>query len=92
MSRDVAPIVPAGVAAAINTLLAQDAVGGNWRTRDRALEVFDVPVFHVQLDTGREAWLVGSPARVIPATALGGATGLFGWIVDHVRRRPGGNK
>ncbi len=82
--RDSGGALPSHVVTAVDALLADDPVGGRWRARGRSLEVRAVPAFKVALDNGREAWLIGSPARVVPASALEGDGTVLSWIARHM--------
>jgi hypothetical protein len=82
--RDATGALPPRVITAVDALLAEDAVGGSWRPQSRALEVRQIPTYRVELDNGREAWLVGSPPKVLPETALDGKGGVLGWIASHI--------
>jgi hypothetical protein len=82
--RDATGPLPERVALAVDALLAEDPVGGNWRAKKRVLEVRAVPAYRTLLDNGCEAWLVGSPAKVVPESALERTGGVMGWIASHL--------
>ena len=82
--RDAGGAAPAAVYAAIDAMLAESPTGDPHRVINREIEVRRAPVFHVELDTGRDAWLIGTPAVVVPADALAARGGVLGWIGERL--------
>jgi hypothetical protein len=82
--RGMAPRVNERVDAAIDALLEELLPDNVARACNRVLEVRGVPVFHVDLDNGHPAWLIGSPPRVVPESALTASGGVVGWIARHL--------
>jgi len=78
--RGASPRVSQEVDAVIDTLLGEDAVGGVFRLRDRALEVREVLLYEAELDNGHTAYVCGSPARILPDGVLNQRSGLIGTI------------
>lgn len=89
--RGLAPRVSPPVDAAIDALLLEDAVGGDWRLRDRHVEVREVPLYATQLDNGHTAYVCGAPACVLPEGVLEKRAGVMDAVRGLFAHKPRGD-